>query len=137
MLSSATFCRRIFFISWPPGFMDSIKPHNLCKLRKSIYGIKQAFHAWYNAIKLAILDFEFAYSQTGSSFFTYSCSFTISYCLDWVDNFILTGNSTKFVKGAIQRNGSWFSLKDMGSCILFWKVIPNMVDFFLSQYFWV
>jgi histone deacetylase 1/2 len=39
----------------PPGFKDLSKPGHVCRLRKAIYGLKQAPWAWYSALKTAIL----------------------------------------------------------------------------------
>ncbi|GJZ41906.1 ribonuclease H-like domain-containing protein [Tanacetum coccineum] len=31
----------------PPGFVDSLFPHNVCRLQRSLYRMKQAPHAWF------------------------------------------------------------------------------------------
>ena len=39
------------YISQPPGFIDKDNPTHVCKLRKAIYGLKQALRAWYHELK--------------------------------------------------------------------------------------
>ena len=34
-------------MEWPKGFMISGQEHLVSKLRKSLYGVKQAPHQWY------------------------------------------------------------------------------------------
>ena len=38
------------FMAQPPGFVDEDNPNAVCKLRKAIYGLKQAPKAWYNEL---------------------------------------------------------------------------------------
>jgi hypothetical protein len=39
----------------PPGFRDTSKPDYVCKLKKSIYALKQAPPQWYKALRDALL----------------------------------------------------------------------------------
>lgn len=36
-----------------PGFINKDNPTAVCRLRKAIYGIKQALRAWYKAQKVS------------------------------------------------------------------------------------
>jgi len=38
------------YMAQPPGFHDLDKPEFVCKLRKAIYGLKQAPHSWYHEL---------------------------------------------------------------------------------------
>ena len=44
------------YMSQPKGFVDSTKPHFVCKLRKAFYGMKQALRAWFDRLKQTLLD---------------------------------------------------------------------------------
>ena len=35
------------YMQQPPGFKDATYPSHVCKLQRSIYGLKQSPHAWY------------------------------------------------------------------------------------------
>ncbi|KAK1602429.1 hypothetical protein QYE76_037452 [Lolium multiflorum] len=43
------------YLQQPPGFEDAQYPNHVCKLQRSIYGLKQSPHAW---TELDILEFE-------------------------------------------------------------------------------
>lgn len=47
------------FMHQPPRFEDQSRPQHVCKLNKSIYGLKQAPWQWYKALKDALLSFRF------------------------------------------------------------------------------
>jgi hypothetical protein len=36
------------YVKRPPGFEDLKYPHHVYKLKKSLYGLKQAARAWYD-----------------------------------------------------------------------------------------
>ena len=40
----------------PEGFQDSERPHHVCKLKKAFYGLKEAPRAWFDRLKIALLD---------------------------------------------------------------------------------
>jgi hypothetical protein len=43
----------------PPGFKDLSKPDYVCRLKKVIYGLKQALRAWYSALRSSLLQLGF------------------------------------------------------------------------------
>ncbi|KAL5825247.1 hypothetical protein ACOSQ3_021310 [Xanthoceras sorbifolium] len=43
------------YMSQPEGFIQSQSSHMICKLHKSLYGLKQAERAWYDKLKASLL----------------------------------------------------------------------------------
>ena len=43
----------------PQGFVDKRYPHHVCHLRKALYGVKQAPHAWYQRFANFLLQIGF------------------------------------------------------------------------------
>lgn len=62
------------YMSLPPGFPD-IKDHNkVCKLHKSIYGLKQASRQWYSKLSSSLVSLEYTPSQSDHSLYIKSTS---------------------------------------------------------------
>jgi hypothetical protein len=49
------------------GFIDPIFPDYVCKLHKSIYGLKQASKAWFTRLSHALQNLSFCGSQVDHS----------------------------------------------------------------------
>jgi len=81
----------------PPG-VTSTKPNQVCKLLKSLYGLKQASRKWYE--KLTSI-----HQQTDSCF---------TILLVYVDDSILAGNSISEFQHIKSILLSSFKIKDLG-----------------------
>ncbi|KAK2978061.1 hypothetical protein RJ640_015699 [Escallonia rubra] len=103
------------YMCQPLGFEDPSHPHHVCKLHRSIYSLKQAPRAWFNHLSSFLVFLDFVPSQTDLSLFVWNSSDIISYILVYVDDIIVTGNSTSHILSLIQSLGTEFSLKDLGS----------------------
>jgi hypothetical protein len=127
------------YMSQPPGFKDQTNPHHVCKLREAIYGLKQTPRAWYSTLKHTLIQLVFHNSKSDSSLFIYHRGSVMCYMLVYVDDFVLTGNDSSFVKSLIQQLGDQFSLKDMGPLNYFLgvKVVSTCAGLFLSQHKYV
>ncbi|KAK0593680.1 hypothetical protein LWI29_016926 [Acer saccharum] len=81
------------YMTQPLGFVDSTKPHHVCKLQKAIYGLRQAPRAWYNELRSFLLATGFVNSQCDTSLFILRRSGHTLYLLVYVDDIIITGSS--------------------------------------------
>ena len=48
-----------------PGFVDPKRPHLVCKLHKSLYGLKQIPRVWFEKLHNAFLVFRFILARSG------------------------------------------------------------------------
>ena len=55
------------FMEQPPGFLDPDRPHHVCRLKKAIYGFKQALRTWYMELKNFLTQIGFVNSFADAS----------------------------------------------------------------------
>ena len=123
------------FMIQPPGFVNKTFPDHVCRLKKALYGLKQAPHAWYTELRVFLLSLGFVNSTVDASLFIYQKPGVTLYLLVYVDDIIVTGNSSAELSKLIATLAARFSLKDLGylSYFLGVEVIPSTAGLFLSQ----
>ncbi|KAJ0572915.1 putative RNA-directed DNA polymerase [Helianthus annuus] len=107
------------YMTQPPGFVYSSRPHYVCRLQKALYGLKQAPRAWFSKLSTALLADGFTQCLSDVSLFVYSRDSILCYVLIYVDDIIITGSSSDFVTCLIGRLHSQFALKDLGQLSYF------------------
>uniref|UniRef100_A0A2N9FVX0 Uncharacterized protein n=1 Tax=Fagus sylvatica TaxID=28930 RepID=A0A2N9FVX0_FAGSY len=108
------FLKEDVFMIQPPGFVHSDYPNHVCKLHKSLYGLKQAPRAWFERFTSHLLTIGFTASTADPSLFVFRQGSTLLYLLLYVDDIILTGNSTAAITSLITQLAVTFELKDLG-----------------------
>lgn len=103
------------YMQQPPGFIHPEKPHHVCRLKKSIYGLKQAPRAWFQTLRKFLCDYGFVNSKSDSSLFILRTTGLVLYTLVYVDDIIITGNSSCKVAECIAALAHSFSIKDLGN----------------------
>uniref|UniRef100_A0A2N9GQ99 Integrase catalytic domain-containing protein n=1 Tax=Fagus sylvatica TaxID=28930 RepID=A0A2N9GQ99_FAGSY len=102
------------YMAQPQGYIDSSYPQHVCKLHKSIYGLKQAPRAWFESFTTQLLQLGFIASAADSSLFIYHHHHVIAYLLLYVDDIVLTSNSTSYLDSLILQLRKVFDIKDLG-----------------------
>lgn len=97
----------------PCGFISSDKTL-VCKLQKTIYGLKQSPRAWYERITGTLLSFGFTQCKCDPSLLVYNLHGHCIYILIYVDDIFITGSSLKLVQVAITKLNGAFYLKQLG-----------------------
>uniref|UniRef100_A0A2N9FMC6 Integrase catalytic domain-containing protein n=1 Tax=Fagus sylvatica TaxID=28930 RepID=A0A2N9FMC6_FAGSY len=120
----------------PQGFVDSSRPHHVCKLQKSLYGLKQAPRAWFERFTSQLLVLGFTASTADPSLFIYRSSSTVIFLLVYVDDIIITGNSPSALSSLVQQLATSFELKDLGPLTYFLglEVDYSATGFFVHQH---
>uniref|UniRef100_A0A803Q1K7 Reverse transcriptase Ty1/copia-type domain-containing protein n=1 Tax=Cannabis sativa TaxID=3483 RepID=A0A803Q1K7_CANSA len=103
----------------PEGFVDPDHPHHVCKLSKSIYGLKKSPRAWFLKLSFAIVEWEFLASQADTSLFIYRSVTVVIILLIYVDDIIVTGFSDSNIVALLSFLNTKFVVKDLGSLYFF------------------
>ncbi|OMO78632.1 Integrase, catalytic core [Corchorus capsularis] len=116
------------FMTQPPGFQNSQHPNYVCKLNKALYGLRQAPRVWFDRFSTFLLSFGFTCSVAGSSLFVLQSSRGTILLLLYVDDIILTGSNSHFLRDFIAALGREFSMKDLGPLHYFLGVSVTPFD---------
>lgn len=107
------------YMPQPEGFEDKNKPNYICKLRKALYGLRQAPRAWFDKLKGALSSSGFKNSRSDTSFFFKRTESKLIIMLIYVDDIIITGNDNKGIEEAVRDLNKTFILKDLGDLNFF------------------
>jgi hypothetical protein len=97
----------------PPGYNKGTAGQ-VCKLLKSLYGLKQASRQWYAKLTSCLIDFGFTQSKADYSLFTMSTSTSFTALLVYVDDIILASSSMTNIVAVKDCLHDKFKIKDLG-----------------------
>jgi histone deacetylase 1/2 len=88
----------------PPGFEDGTHPSHVCKLQRSIYGLKQSPRAWYARLSALLAELGFVSSKADTSLFIFSQKGVqiYIYMLIYVDDIVIAGSTPGAVDGLVR-----------------------------------
>jgi hypothetical protein len=122
------------FMQLPPGFRRKGE-QLVCKLQKSLYGLKQASRNWYSKFSEVLINFGFKHSTADPSLFCLHRESGAVFLLLYVDDIVLTGSDPQLislVKVLLQKH---FKIKDLGKLKYFLgiEVARSKQGLFLTQ----
>ncbi|XP_019429682.1 PREDICTED: uncharacterized protein LOC109337215 [Lupinus angustifolius] len=97
----------------PQGVVYS-NPNQVCKLDKSLYGLKQASRQWYSKLSNTLTQIGYTQSAHNNSLFTKSHGTNFIVLLIYVDDLILAGNCPTEITFVKQHLHDLFKIKDLG-----------------------
>ena len=101
------------YMKLPPGF-KSTHPNQVCKLKKSLYGLRQAPRCWFAKLSTALLDFGFRQDRADYSLFTYVSGASVLYVLVYVDDLIIGGSDPQLTSKFMTYLSECFHMTDLG-----------------------
>ncbi|XP_013613768.1 PREDICTED: uncharacterized mitochondrial protein AtMg00810-like [Brassica oleracea var. oleracea] len=97
----------------PPGV--SLPPNAVCKLNKSIYGLKQARRQWYHTFSRVLLSDGFEQTHADNTLFVKLVGSIFIAVLVYVDDILITSNDDKAVESLKKVLHNAFRIKDLGA----------------------
>ena len=105
------------YLEQPEGYVQvsSTGKPLVCKLKKSIYGLKQAARNWYQELANFLKSENFERSKNDYClFYKVSTSKTKLYILSWVDDLVIAGNDSTEIEELKSAFESKFKMDDRG-----------------------
>nr|GEV87312.1 uncharacterized mitochondrial protein AtMg00810-like [Tanacetum cinerariifolium] len=97
------------------GYVTSLPSNTVCKLNKTLYGLKQANRQWFTKLTDFLTSINFHQSYADTSLFTLTQNGHTTILLVYVNDIILTGDSPSLVEFIKQQHHNKFSIKDLGA----------------------
>jgi len=118
----------------PPGFQTS-SPNLVCRLKKSLYGLKQAGRKWYAKLSSFLLSHNYKISTADHSLFQQHDGKHTTTLLVYVDDIILTGTNPMEISTITSLLHNFFHIKNLGNLTYFLgiEVARNTTGIHLSQ----
>ncbi|XP_074356728.1 uncharacterized protein LOC141696493 [Apium graveolens] len=141
--------QEVVYMKFPPGYKglgsrisyssdancSSSAQGLVCRLIKSLYGLRQAPRTWFSKLSLTLINNNYIQSKTDYSLFVRTTEKTIVLVLIYVDDFLITGNSPHDIAALKKMLFVNFHMKDLGNVRYFLglEIDRTAEGFFVSQ----
>ncbi|CAM8959832.1 unnamed protein product [Rhodiola kirilowii] len=117
----------------PPGY--SVPKGMICRLRRSLYALKQAPRAWFECFSSVITAAGFSPSAHDPALFVHTSSRGQTLLLLYVDDMLITGDDPHYIAFVKEKLGTQFLMNDLGHLHYFLgiEVSSTSEGFFISQ----
>ena len=107
------------YMTLPPGYTpkegDVLPPNAVCRLRKSLYGLKQASRQWFLKFSYTLMSLGFRQSHADHTLFVRNVHGKYVAVLVYVDDIVITSNDDDTVSQLKDELKKAFKLRDLGS----------------------
>lgn len=122
------------YMQLPPGFHLS-QPNQVCKLTKSLYGLKQASRQWNAKLTEFLISQGFSQAPSDPSLFIKKIDASFIALLIYVDDIILASNDLSMISAAKSSLHATFQIKDLGNLKFFlgFEIARSVLGINLNQ----
>ena len=104
---------------WLEVFVDSTSTSKVCKLKRSIYGLKQASQSWNSRLDEVVTGLGFIKSEEDACLYKKLSGSSIVFLILYVDAILLIGNDVSMLNSVKESLNGKFSMKDLGEAFTF------------------
>ncbi|GJW96720.1 retrotransposon protein, putative, ty1-copia subclass [Tanacetum coccineum] len=102
------------YMEQPEGFVNPKYPNRVCKLKRSIYGLKQASRQWNKRFDDEIKKFGFTQNRDDPCVYLKASGSNVTFIILYVDDILIMGNNIPMLQDVKSYLGRCFSMKDLG-----------------------
>ncbi|PRQ31062.1 putative RNA-directed DNA polymerase [Rosa chinensis] len=103
------------YMDLPPGYGTSSKEQVVCKLKKSLYGLKQSPRAWFGRFTKFMKKIGYRQSNSDHTLFLKHQCGKVTALIIYVDDMVVTGDDLEEIQRLQGQLSSEFEMKDLGS----------------------
>ena len=119
----------------PPGFSEEFGKGRVCRLRKTLYGLKQSPRVWFGRFCQAMFKHGFKQSHSDHTLFLKTRNGKMTCLIIYVDDMIITGDDNEEIQNLKESLFKEFEMKDLGALKYFLgiEVLRSGHGIFLRQ----
>jgi hypothetical protein len=102
------------YMEQPDGYIDKSKPNYVCKLKKSLYGTKQAARQWNQRIHKHMIKFKFIQAQADHCVYTLIKDDHYIIVIIYVDDLIVMATNKTLINQVRNQLKTEFDIKELG-----------------------
>ena len=102
------------YMEAPPGFAADFKTGERCRLRKTLYGLKQSPRVWFGKFAGAMIRYGYTQSNSDHTLFFKKQGDKITCLIIYVDDMIITGDDEEEIEKLRKNLFQEFEMKDLG-----------------------
>ena len=122
------------YVTQPEGFAIKGKEHLVCKLQKSLYGLKQSPKCWNNQLDNYLKSLNFKQSDIDSCIYTCGNDNNLTIIAVYVDDILIAGHSVESINNIKIDLANRYKMKDLGKLSYFLGVnVSQDNDIFINQ----
>lgn len=122
------------YMMQPDGFIVKGQEHLVCKLKRSIYGLKQASRSWNTRFDQTIKSYGFDQSPDESCVYKKCDEKTLVFLVLYVDDILLIGNDMGVLSSVKVWLSGQFDMKDLGKASHILGIKLLLVDKILTRF---
>ncbi len=123
------------YMQQPQGYRDKKQPSSVCRLKKSLYGLKQSPRAWNTVLHEHLLKMGFRQATSDTCVYSYVSASSRLLLAVYVDDILLVAPTEQKMQWVKSKLAARFKVKDLGRAhhLLGIKVRRNAAGILLTQ----